>query len=467
MTATAPVAVADPKLERDRLSVLDIRRLTAPYSVTPLLVLMGFNTVMLMVGALVVLQFAGIQNAYHSGLVTLSGAVVQQIQLGLGPDLPVAIGANRGNRWRTLVGGMVVLAAFSILLGIAGLAPNTVVLYFGVFLVLSISLAFTSTQHGALAQYYPAEVRTRAILAHRFVGVTAYALAAPVAFLFGLGFSWQAPFVALAAVALVLAFVGRRLLPVHKDPEAGRGARRRRREKGALVAEPDGPRATVDGPATLPEATRVLFSIPSIRAMYRALPLLSVTFFGVAYYANLLYLNVFHQDAATRRLTIDFSFMGAAVGVLIAAFVLPRLFRTDPRRGMRMVVRGALLSFVAAMILAISPSAALAMAADIVYTGAAAWVVAGVYATLSVALPARLMTLGYALSLPLVHHRGAAHRPGRHGRDHPRRGHRQRLRLPGQLLALRPAPLDGDRHPLAVVPVPGRGHPAPRGLGRG
>jgi len=397
VTATASVAVADPKLERDRLSVFDIRRLTAPYPVTPLLVLMGFNTVFLMVGALVVLQFAGIQNAYHSALVSLSGAVVQQIQLGIGPDVPVAIGANRGNRWRTLVGGMVVVAAFSVLLGMAGLQPNTVVLYFGVFLVLSISLAFTSTQHGALAQYYPVEVRTRAILAHRFVGVTAYALAAPVAFLFGLGFSWQAPFIALAAAALVLALVGRRLLPVHKE-KADRPPRRRRREKGALVAEPEVSRPNAEGPATLPEATRVLFSIPSIRAMYRALPLLSVTFFGVAYYANLLFLNVFHQDAATRRLTIDFSFMGAAVGVLIAALVLPRLFRTDPRRGMRMVVRGALLSFVAAMVLATSPSAALAMAADIVFTGAAAWVVAGVYATLSVALPTRLMTLGYALS---------------------------------------------------------------------
>ena len=198
MTLTAPAAVADPKLERDRLSMLDPRRLTAPYTVTPLLVLMGFNVCLLMGGALIVLQIAGIQSAYHSALVVLSSAVVQQIQLGLGPDLPVAVAANRGSRWRFAMGGVVVFVALAVLLGIAGLLPNTVILYFGVFGVISISGALTSTQHGALAQYYPVEVRTRAILAHRFMGVLAVAVAVPVAFAFGTGFAWQAPFFVLA-----------------------------------------------------------------------------------------------------------------------------------------------------------------------------------------------------------------------------------------------------------------------------
>ena len=85
---------------------------------------MGFNACLLMSGALLVLQFIGIQNAYHSELVTLSGAVVQQIQLGLGPDLPVAVVANRGNRWRMAVGAVMVMAVFAILLGIAGLVEN-------------------------------------------------------------------------------------------------------------------------------------------------------------------------------------------------------------------------------------------------------------------------------------------------------------------------------------------------------
>jgi len=384
VTLVAPAAVADPKLDRDRLSPLDPRRLTAPYPVTPLLVLMGFNAVLLMAGALVALQIVGIQSGYHSALIVLTGAVVQQIQLGLGPDLPVAVAANRGSRWRVVTRGVVVFAALSVLLGIAGLLSNTVILYFGVFGVISISLAFTSTQHGAIAQYYPVEVRTRAILAHRFVGVAAVALAAPVAFAFGTGFAWQAPFLALAGLALVLVGLALKVLPL-------------RREKGA-VADPDAPGDTAEGLPTLPEATRVLFSVPSIRTLYRALPLLSVTFFGIAFYTGNLYQNVFHQNAANRHLALDLAAAAAALGVLAAFFVLPRLFRSDPAGGMRMITRGAFVAFVVVVVLALSPAFGVAVAANVVFSAAAAWVVAGVYAALSVALPARLMTLGYGLS---------------------------------------------------------------------
>jgi branched-chain amino acid transport system ATP-binding protein len=385
VTLTAPAAVADPKLERDRLSMLDPRRLTAPYTVTPLLVLMGFNVCLLMGGALIVLQIAGIQSAYHSALVVLSSAVVQQIQLGLGPDLPVAVAANRGSRWRFAMGGVVVFVALAVLLGIAGLLPNTVILYFGVFGVISISGALTSTQHGALAQYYPVEVRTRAILAHRFMGVLAVAVAVPVAFAFGTGFAWQAPFFVLAGVAVVLVAIASRVLPLRGD-------------RGERSDDPGTTPSATEGPATLPEAARVLFSVPSIRALYRALPFLSVTFFGIAFYSNLLYLNVFHQDAANRHLALDLASAGAALGALAALVALPRLFRTDAARGMRMVTRGAFVAFAMAVVLAVSPALGLTEVANIVFMGAAAWVVAGVYAALSVALPARLMTLGYALS---------------------------------------------------------------------
>ncbi len=381
MTLTVAVAEADPRLERDRLNVFDPRRLTAPYPFTPLAVLMSFNFCLLMSGMLIVLQFVGIQDSYHSALVVLTGAVAQQVQLGMGLDLPVAVAANRNNRWRFAIGGMVFLAAFTFVLAMAGVTPNTVLLYVGVYLAVSMSGLLTSTQHGALAQYYPPEIRTRAILAHRFVGVGAIALAAPVAYVFGRAFGWEVPLLVLAGLALVLAFVGSRLLPVQKEE-----------------AEDEARRKSPEGPATLPEAARVLFSVPSIRTLYRALPLLSVCFIGVNYYAGLLYLNVFHQNANARRLEEDFALLGAALGVLLAGLVLPRLLRSDPNRGVTMLVRGALTACVACVVMATSPAVAPVIVADIVYAGAAAFIVAGVYATLSVALPQRLMTLGFALS---------------------------------------------------------------------
>jgi len=73
-----------------------------------------------------------------------------------------------------------------------------------------------------------------------------------------------------------------------------------------------------------------------------------------------------------------------AAGVLLAVFIMPGLFRTDPTRGMRMVTRGAFTAFLAAVLLAVSPAFGLTVAANIVFSASAAWVVAGVYAALLV-----------------------------------------------------------------------------------
>ncbi len=385
MTLADAVPAVDSSLPRAGLSIFDVRRLTTPYPVTPLLVLMGLNACLLMGGALMGLQIVGVQNSYHAALAVLAAAVVQQVQLGFGFDFPVAVAANRGDPWRFLMAGALVFAMFAALLGTAGLESNTVILYFGILLVISISGALTSTQHGALAQYYPAEVRTRAILAHQVAGVCAIALAAPVAFAFGTVLGWQAPFFALAGLAVLLAVIGGLVLPFRREPPMG--------EVRTLGAD-----QAAESLPTLPEATRVLFSVPSVKALYGALPFLSVAFLGIAFYTNLLYLNVFHQNGASRRMALDVSSAGAALGALAAAFVLPRLLRSNPTRAMNRVTGGAAVAFAAVVVLAVSPVLLLSAAANIVFMAAAAWVVSGVYGVLSVALPTRLMTLGYAMS---------------------------------------------------------------------
>jgi ABC-type branched-subunit amino acid transport system ATPase component len=385
MTRSDPVPTSDSPPRRGGRAIFNPRRLTAPYPVGPLLVLMGINACLLMGGALVGLQLVGIQDAYHATLAVLAAAVVQQVQLGFALDVPVAVAANRGDPWRFAMVGALLFATFAGVLGLAGLQSNTVVLYFGVFLVISISGALTSTQHGALGQYYPAEVRTRAILAHQVVGVFAIALAAPVAFAFGTALTWPAPFFALAGLAVLLAAIAGYVLPFGREAPTG--------EVSAPAAQQAG-----EAPPTLPEATRVLFSVPSIKALYGALPFLSVTFLGVAFYTNLLYLNVFHQNGASRRMVLDISWAGAALGVLAAAFVLPRLLRSNPTGATNAVAGAAAVAGVAVVVLAFSPALMLSAAANVVFMAASAWVVAGVYGVLSVALPTRLMTLGYALS---------------------------------------------------------------------
>jgi ABC-type branched-subunit amino acid transport system ATPase component/MFS family permease len=365
--------------------LFDPRRLTAPAPVSPLLVLMGFSGLMQMSGAVLALALLGIRNEYHDGLAMLVALAVQRGQLGLAPDLPLAVIATRTSRvkvaWR-------VLLLFSIVCGVLGLAgaiPNGILLYLAAFGLIQGAGALTSTAHSILAEYYPIEVRPRALYAHQTAVITGIALAAPVAALLGQAFDWQAAFFVMAGLGLILVAVALRVLPQ---------ADRSRPHGPATGSAGD----VAEAPATLPEATRVLFSVRSVRTIYRSLPFLTASLVGIQYYANLMYQDVFHQTYATFTLTYDIIEPVGALALVVGFFIVPRLVRADPGRAMRMISRAALVCALGLVLLATAPTLAVAWLGNGIFVAASAWILAGIYAVLSVILPARLITLGYALT---------------------------------------------------------------------
>jgi branched-chain amino acid transport system ATP-binding protein len=373
--------------------LLDPRRLTAPAPVSPLLVLMGFGGLMQMGGAVFALALLGIRNEYHDGLAMLVALGVQRGQLGLGLDLPLSVVATRTSRvgvaWRVMV-------IFSLILGVLGLAgvfPGGILLYISAFAVINGMAALTSISHSIIAEYYPVEVRPRAIYAHQTAVVSGIALSAPVAALLGQAFDWEAAFFVFAAVGLVLAATARRVLrkadTTRKPEEHTTGGDQR----AAAVAE---------APATLPEATRVLFSVRSVRSIYYALPFLTASLLGIQYYANLMYQNVFHESYASFTLAYDIIEPVAVLALVVGFFIVPRLVRADPGRAMGLISRSALVCALSLVLLALSPDVAVAWVANAIFVAASAWILAGIYAVLSVTLPARLMTLGYALTSLLM-----------------------------------------------------------------
>jgi ABC-type branched-subunit amino acid transport system ATPase component/MFS family permease len=382
--ATPPVAELD---DGRRPRLLDPRRLTAPAPVGPLVVLMGFGGLMQMGGAIFALALLGIRNEYHDGLAMLVALGVQRAQLGLGLDLPLSVVATRTSRvglaWRVLL----VFSVLFVLLGLAGVFPNGILLYISAFAVINGMGALTSISHSILAEYYPVDVRPRALYAHQTAVVTGIALAAPVAALLGQAFDWQAAFFVLAGLGVVLVVVARRVLqkadPTKKREHLGGDAR------AVEVAE---------APATLPEATRVLFSVRSVRSIYFALPFLTASLLGIQYYANLMYQDVFHQTYAAFTLAYDIIEPAAALSLVVGFFIVPRLVRADPGRAMRLIAGAALVCALSMALLALSPTVAVAWLANGIFVAASAWILAGIYAVLSVTLPNRLITLGYALT---------------------------------------------------------------------
>jgi branched-chain amino acid transport system ATP-binding protein len=359
-------------------------RLTGIYSPRPLIAVMGLGAIFPMSALIFVLQLPQMQDAYQQGLSLLALLAVQQVQTGLGPDLVLALVANQTSRTRVLVGAGGFFAAAAAVLWLAGVFPNQILLYAGALGVVLGGGALTSTQNSLLCDYYPVSLRPRVILAQRAALVFGLSLCPLIVGTLAYVFGWHASFFVLAVGALFFVVLAARL----PDPVP---------PGGVPTGEPDRPEPPAE-PATLPEAARVIATTRSLRLIYYSLPFLLGTVLGVTFYATAYYQNVFHQDAAHRALLFGLAEPGAVIGLLIGLAVLPRRIAADPGRAIRTIAWLAVAAATGAACLALAPDVATAYIAQLVFASASAVVIAGVYAMLSVALPTRMITLGFGLS---------------------------------------------------------------------
>jgi ABC-type branched-subunit amino acid transport system ATPase component len=358
--------------------------LTGMYSPRPLIAVMGLGAILPMSAVTFVLLLPQMQDAYQQGLSILALVAVQQLQTGLGPDFILALVANQTSRTRVLVGAGGFFTAAAAVLWLAGVFPNQILLYTGAIGVVLGGGALTSTQNSLLCDYYPVSLRPRVILAQRAALVFGLTLCPLMVGILAYVSGWQASFFVLAAAALVFVVLAARL----PDPvPAG----------GLPGGDPDRPEPPPE-PATVPEAARVIATTRSLRLIYYSLPFLLGTVLGVTFYATAYYENVFHQDAAHRALLFGLAEPGAVVGLVVAVVVLPRRIADDPGRATRAIAWLAVAAAAGAACLALAPDVAVAYAAQLVFASASAVVIAGVYAMLSVALPTRMLTLGFGLS---------------------------------------------------------------------
>jgi branched-chain amino acid transport system ATP-binding protein len=345
---------------------------------------MGLGAILPMTATTFVLLLPSIQDAYHLGLPILVLVATQQVQTGLGFDLPLALVANQTSRSKVIVGAGAVMAVMAALLWMSGIFPNQWLLYVAAIGVVAGAAGLTSTQNSLLCDYYPMALRPRVIVAQRAAVVLGLSLCPLLVATMALGFGWEAPFLVLALGALAFVVVAARL----PDPTRELGSSVDVTENTELMTEK----------ATLPEAARALFTTPSLRLIYYSLPFLLGTVLGLTFYVGEYYQNVFHQDAVQRAMLFALAEPGAVLGLLLGFFVVPKRIAADPGKALRLIGVSALLAGIAAAGLALAPDVAVAFAAQLLFAAAAALVVAGLYAVLSVALPTRMITLGFGLS---------------------------------------------------------------------
>ena len=362
-----------------------LRRTIGSGPIYPLVVLFGLNAVDELdrtgFGILVpnIRDDLGLSNQGILSLIglTLLGALLCQ--------LPIAIWADRGNRVGIALLGAATWAVFSLFTGFSVSVWMLIVARSGA----GIGRAVVDPTHNSLlADLYPVDKRASVYSLHRsanalgqFVGPL---LAGGLAYATG---NWHVPFFVFAVPTIILVVVGLRMV------EPVRGGQERRAMGGS-----DENVATEEASVSFGEAYRLVSQIESLRRLWHSVPFMAVALIGFVSLGGLLYEEVFSLDELQRGYLAaavePFQLLGLAMGAAIGT----RLFLRDPSLIFRFLRIVSFTSGVLALGFAFAPNIWLAVAFNILLTACLAVLLPGLLATLSLAVPAKARSVGFALA---------------------------------------------------------------------
>ncbi|MCP4436536.1 MAG: MFS transporter [Actinomycetia bacterium] len=318
-------------------------------------------------------------------------AFVAAVALGL--QVPVATLADRYNRVRLAVFGGMVMAVFSTLVGFS---PNIWIL--GITMgATGLGKSFIDPTHNSLlADHFSPDVRARVFAFHRAANSVGQFAGPLLAGFIAYYFSWRAPFILFGPIILLVALLALFI----KEPIRGRFEREAAGANEELldIEEP---------PPSMAEAWRMCWKVDSLRRIYRTLPFLAPAIVGFVSFASFLYADEFGLDERSRGVAASFTEPAQILGLVIGASVGTRMYRKDPRLVFRFLGTVALGVAVLAVAFALSPAWFLsigeiklpwvALLINAVISGSLAFLIPGILAALSVAIPPRARAMGFSM----------------------------------------------------------------------
>jgi branched-chain amino acid transport system ATP-binding protein len=352
--------------------------------VFPLLILFGLNAVDELDRTGFGILLPNIRDAFgmsNTGILTLVGVTALGALL---MQMPIAIASDRGNRMAITLMGAMAWAVFSVMTGAATAIWMLVVARVGT----GIGRAVVDPTHNALlSDFYAVDRRPAVFSFHRAANVLGNFMGPLLAGALAAAFSWRVPFFVFAVPTVVLVILGLRI----KDPVKGA---QERRAAGASeeVSETEEPAPS------FAEAWRLLWKIDVLRRMWYSVPFLAVAIVGFISLAGLLYEEVFRLDELQRgylaAVVEPFQFLGLALGARLGT----RLFLRGPALIFRLL-RGVALTCAGLVgCFALAPTLWLTVIANILLTTVLAILLPGLFATLSLAIPARARSVGFSIA---------------------------------------------------------------------
>ncbi len=359
-----------------------LARLTEGGPVFALLVLFGLNAMAQVDATGFGILIPNIRDAFHMTDAGILSLVAVAGLVGLSMQVPVAQLADRRRRTRLMLVGASLCALFSVATGLAVGIAMLVVARAGT----GIGMATVGPTHNSLlADWYPINARPK-VYAFHYSALAVGGVIGPVtAGLLAAAVGWRAPFFVFAVPVVVLVVLGLRL----REPIRGIQERRAMGVVDALETE--------EPPPSFAEGWRMTWKIRSLRRIFVALPFLAASLIGFSSLASLLYQHKFGLDVAQRGWVAAAAEPTQLVGLVIGARVGTRLIRRDPGLIIRFLAVVATACAGLLALFATVPVLWLTVVCNMAVTASLAAVAAGIYSSLSLAIPARSRSLGYSM----------------------------------------------------------------------
>jgi ABC-type branched-subunit amino acid transport system ATPase component/MFS family permease len=303
--------------------------------------------------------------------------------------LPIGFYADRWRRVPIAGVGAAIWSGFSV---VTALAPNLWVLGSS-RAGAGLGRAVNDPVHNSLlADYYDIPARPRVYAVHRYANALGYFLGPLVGGLVAFSFGWRAPFVLFAAVSVVFVVLTFRL----REPIRGHFERR-------AMGASDDVIATEEEPPSWAESFRIVWQVRTLRRMYTALPFVAIAIVGLLTLGGLFYDEAFGLDERARGFTAAGLEGGAQfVGLMVGIPITTRLMAKGPGHVVRFLGKVSFGIAAAWIVFALSPWLALAIVANAVVSAAFFLLIPGIFVTLSLAVPAKVRSFGYAIGTLFV-----------------------------------------------------------------
>jgi ABC-type branched-subunit amino acid transport system ATPase component/MFS family permease len=298
--------------------------------------------------------------------------------------LPIGFYADRWRRVPIAIGGASVWGLFSMLTGLAANLWTLGIARTGA----GLGRAVNDPVHNSLiADYYDIPVRPRVYSVHRYANALGQFLGPFSAGLLAFYIGWRAPFVIFSVVTALFIVLAFKL----REPVRGR-FERRAMGVSAEVAD------TEEEPPSWAESFRIVWQVRSLRRIFYALPFLAIAVVGLLTLGSLYYDEVFHLDERARGFVAAGIEGGAQlVGLMVGIPVVTRLMLKGPGHVVRFLANMSLVVAGGLVVFATAPNIALAIAANAVISGSFFMLIPGIYAVLSLAVPAKVRAFGFAV----------------------------------------------------------------------